>query len=172
MSEAAPASPKKGVNIKMILQILFAVVNIAVCGGSAALVYMSTMAWENPQITEESLRRELASVNEKGGEESNTPYIYTMDKFIVNLGGEPKRTIRIEINLEMLSKDGFEEVMNVENRAQARDRIVRLLNDQNFASLEPLQGKLFLKDQIVHEVNQVLKKGIVKDVYFSDFVVQ
>lgn len=173
MSEDAQKSQKKGVNVKLILQIAFAVVNLAVAGGGAALVFISTMAWEAPKTTEESIRREIASVQKDDkAEEADAPYVYTMDKFIVNLEGEPKRTIRIEVNLEMLSKDGFEEVMNVENRAQSRDRIVRLLNDQNFSGLEPVQGKLFLKDQIAHEVNQVLKRGIVKDVFFSDFVVQ
>lgn len=171
MADAAQP-PKKSVNSKLILQIAFAVVNLAITGAGAALVFMSTIAWEAPEITEESIRREIASA--KGATEADTtaPYIYTMDKFVVNLGGEPKRTIRIEVNLEMLGKEGFEEIMNVESRAQSRDRILRLLNEQEFASLEPIQGKLFLKDRIAREVNGVLKKGVVKDVFFSDFVVQ
>jgi flagellar FliL protein len=90
----------------------------------------------------------------------------------VNLGGEPKRTIRLEVNLQMLGKDGFEEVMEPENRAKARDKIVRVLNDQVFNDLESIQGKLFLKDKIAMEVNGILHKGVVKDVFFSDFVVQ
>jgi len=90
----------------------------------------------------------------------------------VNLGGEPKKTIRMEVNLEMLGKDGYEEVINTENRAKARDRIVRVLNEKSFQELESIQGKLFLKDRIAFEVNSVLKKGVVKDVFFTDFVVQ
>lgn len=95
-----------------------------------------------------------------------------MDKFTVNLGGEPKRTIRLEVNLQMLGKDGFEEIMEPGNRAKARDRIVKLLNDNSFANLESIQGKLFLKDKIAFEVNSILTSGVVKDVFFSDFVVQ
>ncbi|MNL31404.1 flagellar basal body-associated protein FliL [compost metagenome] len=100
------------------------------------------------------------------------PLIYTMDKFTVNLEGEPKRTIRLEVNLQLLGAEGFEEVMEPENRAKARDQIVRILNDKNFSDLESIQGKLFLKDKIASEVNHLLKKGVVKDVFFSDFVVQ
>ena len=136
MSEAQEQAPGKPKNTGMILQLVFAVVNLAVMGVGVYLVYASTMGWESPKITEEQVQRELASVAEAG---DAGPLIYTMDKFTVNLGGEPKRTIRVEVNLQMLGKDGFEEVMEPENRAKARDQIVRLLNDQNFGDLESIQ---------------------------------
>ncbi|MBO9667095.1 MAG: flagellar basal body-associated FliL family protein [Bdellovibrio sp.] len=164
--QTAAAKPK---NTGMILQIAFAVINLAVMGGGAYMVYASTMGWESPKITEEQVQREIASTS---GEAELAPMVYTMDKFTVNLGGEPKRTIRLEVNLQMLGKDGFEEVMEPENRAKARDKIVHILNEQVFNDLESIQGKLFLKDKIAMEVNGILHKGVVKDVFFSDFVVQ
>lgn len=164
--EGAAPKPK---NMGLILQIVFAVINLAVMGGGSYLVYASTIGWTNPSITEEASEVELASEAE---EASAGPLVFTMEKFTVNLGGEPKRTIRLEVNLEMLGKDGFEEVMSPDSRARARDRIVRLLNEKTFSDLESIQGKLFLKDKIASEINSVLKSGIVKDVYFSDFVVQ
>lgn len=164
--EQAPAAPR---NTGKLLQIIFAVINLAVMGGGSYLVYASTMGWENPQITEEQAERELASVSESA---DLTPLIYTMDSFTINLGGEPKRTVRMEVNLQMLGKEGFEEVMEPDNRARTRDRIVRLLNDQSFSDLDSIQGKLFLKDKIAKEVNSILRRGVVKDVFFSDFVVQ
>lgn len=167
MAEQA-AEPKQTKNKGTILQVVFAVLNLAVMGAGAYMVYASTMGWESPKITEQQMERELASV---AGSETG-PLIYTMDKFTVNLGGEPKRTIRLEVNLQMLGKDGFEEVMEPENRAKTRDKIVRILNDEAFGNLESIQGKLFLKDRIAMEVNGILRKGVVKDVYFSDFVVQ
>jgi flagellar FliL protein len=172
MSEAqAPAegaAPKKK-NTGMIMQIAFAVLNLAVMGGGAYMVYASTIGWESPSISEEQAARELASVPD---EAEAGPLIYTMDSFTVNLSGEPKRAIRVGVNLQMLGKDGYEEVMEPENRAKARDRIVRLLNEKNFAEVDSIQGKLFLKDAIAGEVNGILRRGVVKDVFFSDFVVQ
>ncbi|KHD89464.1 MAG: flagellar protein FliL [Bdellovibrio sp. ArHS] len=161
------AAPKK--NVGKLLQIVFAVINLGVMGGGAYMVYASTIGWESPSISEEQAERDLASTQDA---EDTTPLVYTMDKFTVNLGGEPKRTIRLEINLQMLGKEGFEEVMEPENRAKARDRIVRLLNDNSFSDLDSIQGKLFLKDKIAGEVNGILHRGVVKDVFFSDFVVQ
>lgn len=165
--EQASAAPKR--NLGMILQIVFAVLNLSVIGAGGYMVYASTIGWENPKITEADAERELASTSEAA---DTAPLIYTMDKFTVNLDGEPKRTIRLEVNLQMLGKEGFEEVMEPENRAKARDRIVRLLNEKAFSELDSIQGKLFLKDKIAGEVNGILHRGVVKDVYFSDFVVQ
>ncbi len=168
MAEQNTEVKKKSLNIGLIMKVGFIVMNMVVVGGGGYLVYASTIGWENPTITEEVLMRGLASVNE----EELSPFIYTMDKFTVNLSGEPKRTIRIEVNLEMLGKNGFEEVINTEHRAKARDKIVRLLNESGFSELESIQGKLFLKDKIAFEVNSILRTGVVKNVFFSDFVVQ
>jgi flagellar protein FliL len=160
------AKPK---NMGMILTAIFAVLNLGVLGGGAYLVYASTMGWQSPKITEEALEKEMDSKSE---DERYAPYVFTMDKFTVNLDGEPKRSIRLEVSLQMLGKEGYEEIMSPDSRAKARDKIVRVLNDKTFNELESIQGKLFLKDTIAMEVNSILKEGIVKDVFFSDFVVQ
>ncbi len=171
--EKKDAKEKKPLNILLIMQIAFAVVNIAVIGWGGFLVYASTLGWHAPQITEEHLAQEKEAEEKAGGAEGGQgPLIYTMDKFTVNLDGEPKRTIRLEVNLEMLGKDGFEEIIGPDNRAKARDKIVRMLNERTFGDLESIQGKLFLKDRIAMEINGILDKGVVKDVYFSEFVVQ
>jgi flagellar FliL protein len=164
--EQAAAKPK---NMGMILTIVFAVLNLGVLGGGAFMVYTSTMGWQSPKITEEMLEKDMAN---EADDARYAPYIFTMDKFTVNLSGEPKRTIRIEVSLQMLGKEGYEEIMSPDSRAKARDKIVRALNEKNFSELESIQGKLFLKDTIAMEVNSILKEGIVKDVFFSDFVVQ
>lgn len=164
--EEQKAKPK---NMGLILTAVFAGLNLGVLGGGAYLVYASTMAWESPKITEEELSTEMASKSE---DERYAPYIFTMDKFTVNLDGEPKRSIRLEVSLQMLGKEGYEEIMSPDSRAKARDKIVRVLNDKTFSELESIQGKLFLKDTIAMEVNGILKEGVVKDVFFSDFVVQ
>jgi flagellar FliL protein len=152
--------------IKKILLAVGITFNLSVLGLGTFWVYISTIGYTPPKVTEVSLR-EPASLKEKF---DNTPLIYTMDKFTVNLSGVPKRTIRLQVNLDMISPVAFQEIMDFEYRAKARDRIVKILNDKTVDDLESIQGKLFLKDKIVSEVNQVLDKGLVKDVYFTDFV--
>lgn len=140
--------------------------NIGVLGLGTYWVFISTIGYEAPVIVEKTLR-EPASLKEKFGQ---APMVYTMDKFVVNLSGMPKRSIRLQVNLDMIGPDAFQEIMDLDNRAKARDKIVRILNEKTFDDLETIQGKLFLKDKIVEEVNHVLDRGLVKDVYFTDFV--
>jgi flagellar FliL protein len=173
--------PKKQLPVMMIMQVLFMVVNLGAVGAGLYFTYMATLGWLPKTITEAQLLEErkakeaseqaLLTPEQKAAMDLG-PLIYTFDKFTVNLSGEPKRSIRIEVNLEMLSKDGFEEVVDNDNRARARDQIIKILNDKTFAEVETIQGKLFLKDRIATEINAILDEGVVKDVYFSDFVVQ
>lgn len=152
--------------IKKIIVAVLVTFNFGVLGLGTYWVYISTLGYDYPKTTEKGLR-EPSSLKEKFG---HAPLIYTMDKFVVNLSGMPKRTIRVQVNLDMISPVAFQEIMDFENRAKARDKIVRILNDKTFDDLETIQGKLFLKDKIVSEVNQILSRGLVKDVYFTDFV--
>ncbi|MCX7979326.1 MAG: flagellar basal body-associated FliL family protein [Bdellovibrionaceae bacterium] len=161
-------SAKKPRNMGAIMGILFAVVNLGITGAGAYMVYASTIGWEAPKLTEEDLTKDV----EQLVSENLAPYIYKMDKFTVNLGGEPKRTIRIEVQLEMLGPEGLEEIMDFDNRSRARDLIVRMLNSKTFSEIESIQGKLELKSRITQEITGILKSGIVKEVYFTDFVVQ
>ncbi len=155
--------------VQKILTALFVLMNLSVTGFGTYLVYASTMGWTAPTLTEKSIQIDPSFMFK---ENNAVPYVYTLDKFTVNLIGDPKRTVRLEVNLHMLGRDAFEEVMLTDNRARVRDRIVRLLNEKNFSEIESIQGKLFLKDKIAMEVNTILNKGVVKDVYFTDFVVQ
>jgi len=153
--------------IQLIINSLLILLNLGGLGVGSFWVYSSTIGYESPYLVEEQLRKP-ASLPESIEIGSN---IYTLEKFVINLTGQPKRTIRIQVNLDMLSAQSFSEVMQADKTAQARDRIIRILNDKNFSDLETIQGKLFLKDKIVEEVNKVLTVGLVKDVYFTDFVV-
>ena len=141
-------------------------INLGILGVGTYWVFISTIGYDAPVIVEKNLR-EPASLKEKFAQ---SPMVYTMDKFVVNLSGMPKRTIRLQVNLDMIGPDAFQEIMDFDNRAKARDKIVRILNEKTFDDLETIQGKLFLKDKIVEEVNGLLDRGLVKDVYFTDFV--
>lgn len=163
------ADKANGIDIMKILGLVVAVINIAAGSAGVYFTYKGTIGYENPKITEEELERRIAS---EAPTDLIGPYIYTMDKFTVNLGGEPKRTIRLEVNLEMLDQEGFEEVISSENRAKTRDKIVEIINEKTFADIETMQGKLFLKEKIASEVNKIIPRGVVKDIFFSDFIVQ
>jgi flagellar FliL protein len=146
---------------------MFVLANIGTLVGGSVMIYLSTVAHEPSIITEESA---TADLKKKQDDLEAHPVIYTLDPFAVNLDGLPRRFVRAVVSVEMLDDRGFEEVVSL--GAQSRDSIVRLLNGKSYDDLETIQGKLFLKDQIASVLNQQLKQGVVKDVYFSEFVIQ
>jgi flagellar protein FliL len=164
--EQAPPA-KKPLPWSAIFKGLFVFINLTTMIGGGFIIYSATVGYEPKVITEESAQIEL---KKRQQDLEAHPVIYTMEPFAVNLDGIPRRFIRTVVSLEMLDEKGFEEVVTL--GAQSRDAIVRLLNGKNVGDIETIQGKLFLKDQIATALNQQLRAGVVKDVYFSEFVIQ
>lgn len=165
MAEEESAKPAR--DIKKILTYAFMVVNLLVLGGGAYLVFMSTLGVKPKSLSNEQAERDIASFEETL---RGDPVLYNMPPFNTNLDGVPRRLIRLELSLEMMDEEGYEEVINIS--PQARDSIMRILNSKTFTDVETVQGKLHLKNQIVSDLNGTLKKGVVKNVYFSELVVQ
>jgi flagellar FliL protein len=159
--------PKGPSPLMKFLPLIFAAVSIVAGLGGVYLVYISTLGWERAPVFESQLRDQLDIYHQRIAGET---VIYTMEPFVVNLEGVPRKSIRLEVNLELLDPDAFREVVTL--GPEARDSIVRLLNGTRFEQIESIQGKLFLKDQILVALNNILDHGVVKDVYFSDFVAQ
>lgn len=98
----------------------------------------------------------------------NKPILYTFKPFAVNLPNDDDDTaIQLEINLEMMTAVGYEEL--VTKKDFVRDTVVRVLSEKTLPDLSSIQGKLFLKDDIAEAVNLELEKGFVKGVYFTQF---
>lgn len=165
MASEEPAKPAR--DLKMLMTYAFMVLNLLGLGGGSYLVYMSTLGVESKKVSNEEAERELASFEESL---RGDPVLYTMAPFNTNLDGVPRRLIRLEMSLEMIDEEGFEEVIGI--TPQARDSVMRILNGKTFNDVETVQGKLHLKNQIIAELNSSLKKGVVKNVYFSTLVVQ
>lgn len=160
--------PKKKFDLAKILGFVMIAANFAVVGGGAYLTYQNTMGHAPQVLREPAAYQQLKA--ERDSNDQKAAINYTLPPFTVNLAGSPRRLVRVEMTLEMLDEEGFEEVVQL--NPAARDAIVRILNAKEFRDVETIQGKLFLKDQIAVSLNQHLKTGVVKDIFFSDFVVQ
>lgn len=167
--ESKDSSDKKGSELgKKLMLPIFLLVNLSVLGVGSYLTYAATLGWKPPVIREPAAIQELIDTRTEEGVRDSI--LYTMPTFTVNLDGQPRRIVRVTLTLEMLDKSGFEEV--VRNSPAARDSIVRILNEKTYDDVETIQGKLFLKDQIAVTLNKSLRLGVVKDIYFSEFLVQ
>jgi flagellar protein FliL len=74
------------------------------------------------------------------------------------------------MNMEMEGKELSPELE--EKKAVFRDIIIRQLSSKSLEEISTVKGKEKLKEEIVSEINPRLKDGKIKNIYFTDFVVQ
>ncbi len=156
-------------NLGLILSIVFIVINAVVAGGGLFLAYKGTIGWHPPIYTNEEAMEKLKV---EQTELEKLPLIFTMDSFKANLNDTPVRAIEVEVSVEMMNSIGYQELIDSDNQAKVRDEILRILQSKSYDDIATVQGKLFLKDQLSLSLNSILKKGIVKDIFFSQFKIE
>jgi flagellar FliL protein len=106
-------------------------------------------------------------------------------EFIVNIISEGDRhyvkaslTIELINNPAVVDKDTKATGNDVakdeasQRMAQIRDSILLLIGNKTYDELQDLQGKKQLKAELASKINSILQSGKVKEIYFTDFVVQ
>ena len=94
-----------------------------------------------------------------------------MDTFIVNLvGGMGKNYLKARIELEMDDVKLTEEINK--RLPQFRDAILTLLSSKTNDDIRTLEGKYQLRAEIISTLNQYLGPGKIKNVFFTDFIIQ
>lgn len=110
------------------------------------------------------------AVEETAKPEGVGPMVDVKD-FIMNiLDKNETRYLKASITLELDSEETVAEVN--QRMPQIRDSILLLIGSKTFSELNDLQGKLQLRAEILVRLNKLLKKGKIKAIYFTEFVVQ
>ena len=99
--------------------------------------------------------------------------VLPLSSFVVNLmdkQGVGKRYLKVTMGLE-INKE--EDKLLIENHnAQLRDTVLLLLSSQSLKEINTMEGKLELKQNLLARMSQILGNGIVRRIYFTEFVVQ
>jgi flagellar FliL protein len=97
--------------------------------------------------------------------------MFPLETFLVNIDDEDEtRFLKTKLILELGDESMQEEVdMRI---AQVRDTILLLLSSKDFSEIRSLDGKYILREEILEQLNGVLVTGKLKNVYFTEFVVQ
>jgi flagellar FliL protein len=162
------AEPKPG-KLGLILTMVFIVINAGVSGTGVFLAYKGTIGWNPPVYTDDDASARLKAEQQ---EMEKLPLIFTMDPFEANLNDTPVRGIQVEVSVEMMNREGYEELIDSDNQAKVRDQILHILQNKSYDDVATVQGKLFLKDQFSQSLNMILSKGIVKEIFFSQFKIE
>ncbi len=103
--------------------------------------------------------------------ETGVGKIFSMDPFVVNLN-EPggKRYLKSKIELEFADELLAKELDS--RLPQLRDVILIHLSSKTLDEIQGVDGKIELKNALVTRINQVLTKGQIRNLYFTQFVIQ
>ncbi len=94
-----------------------------------------------------------------------------LDPFIANLADEDgKRYLRATLQVEFFGAKVPAEFAS--RLPQIRDLLLTLFTSKTFAEIRTPQGKALLREEIINRMNRVLRKDLVKAVYFTEFIVQ
>jgi flagellar FliL protein len=92
-----------------------------------------------------------------------------LDTFIANLADEDgKRYLKASLQVEFFASKAPEEFKT----PQVRDLLLTLFSSKQFAEIRTPEGKAVLREEIINRMNRVLRKDLVKAVYFTEFIVQ
>jgi flagellar FliL protein len=97
--------------------------------------------------------------------------VHEMDTFLVNLadpGG--KRYLKVSMKLELNNAKVAEEL--TEKNFQLRDTVLLLLSSKEYDEVSGYSGKMSLKQEIMGQLNRAIQSGQIKEVYFTEFLVQ
>lgn len=104
-------------------------------------------------------------------EEDIISQTYALETFVVNLndpGG--KRYLKTTIELEYTSEEVGTEL--AQRLPQLRDLILLQLSSKGLDDIQSVDGKIALRRELIQSVNQKLTSGKIRNLYFTQFVIQ
>jgi flagellar FliL protein len=146
--------------------IIMVVALVALAGGGywgyQTFFVQTSTASPSQQVSSGSTR---ASLNSGFGQ------IYSLDTFVVNLsekGG--KRYLKTKIEVEYTHEATHNEL--VSRTPQIRDSILIILSSKTMQEIQNVEGKLSLKNELLVKINQMLRAGKIRGLFFTEFVIQ
>lgn len=145
-----------------LMKIVILVAILAVLGGGGAFAYLKFFSKPPAEAAEQS--HAPASKQEK-------LVIFDWEPILVNLadpGG--KRYLKLVMKMELNNEAVLEEVKN--RGFQLKDSMIMLISSKEFDDIATASGKQALKQEMITQLNKFVKQGQVKDLYFTEFIVQ
>jgi flagellar protein FliL len=99
------------------------------------------------------------------------PVTQEMGTYLVNLsdpGG--KRYLKVTMQFELTGAKVSQELAR--RSVEVRDKIIMLLSSKEYEDIGNPTGKVTLKKELMAQLNKTLQDGQVKEIYFTEFLVQ
>lgn len=166
-------APKKG---KKKLIIIAAVV-VLLLGVGAGVMFMG-----GGDKAEEGEHHEEAATEEGGhggghGEEgapkvANAPVYYELPEFLVNLSTNTGRVSFLKMHVTLELKDANATAVIDANKPRILDTFNTYLRELRPSDVQGSAGIYRLRDELMTRINGTVQEGVVKDILFSEIIVQ
>lgn len=162
----------------MVLVIVIALLVVLLLGGGVAAFFLlgsshdaATADSAAPAATNKEAKAPDKKKSKKSTDHLAIGPMFPMTQFVVNLLSESgNRYLKVVVDLELSDAKLIPEMNN--KKSLIRDIIIRTFSSKTFEEISTLKGKDKLKDEVLDKINESLSDGQVKNVYFTDFVVQ
>ncbi|MBZ4686158.1 MAG: flagellar basal body-associated protein FliL [Desulfomicrobiaceae bacterium] len=160
--------PKKGGKLKWIIILL---VLVALLGAGGFFAYQHFFASSKEGAADANATEEAAPTDANATNVTMPGQLVKLDTLVVNLA-DPlgRRYLKVTMEVEVVDPQAVAELDAA--MPKVKDALLLLLSSKTFADVATMDKKLELKLQVVERLNQILGKSKVRDVYFTEFVVQ
>lgn len=155
------AAPKK--KSKALFFIILSL-GVILLGGGSFFAYIKLMGTQ-PNVEAGNTTGDPTPPTDTVGE------IFALEPFVVNLA-DPKgrRYLKVQIKLEVESPEVLERTTKA--APKLRDLVIIMLTSLTFEEVMTPEGKIRIRDELLERFNQVMRPDRVKNIYFTEFVVQ
>jgi len=150
------------------VQKILLIVNVVVVLAGAGLVYYSHNMIK-PEPTNQSA--ELENLKTSALEQAQVKSI-PMKKFVVNLHSRGTRLRYLDVEMNILPFHDDQKELIKASEYIFKDVLIEIASHLAPEDLDTLSGKILLENKIKKQVNAKLGQPVVKQIYFSGFIVQ
>lgn len=150
------------------MQKILIIVNLVVVLGGLGLVYYSHFMIK-PEPTNQAAEEDALK---KDASEKSRIEPVAIKKFVVNLhsGSSRLRYLDLEMNVLTFHNDQKEIVKNAEHLF--KDVVIQVAAQMEASDLDSMTGKITFEGRVKKAINEKLGSPVVKQIFFSTFVVQ
>jgi len=149
--------------IDLIISILSLVVT-----GFAAFVFFQNASFEAPLPDEDLQKRKLLA-----GPGRVVPYeTFKIKKMIINIQSSSNKLRFLDITIHLVPYKSTDVKILEDRKHIIRDTIINIASKMWPENLNTVSGKLILEDRIKKNINEILDLEIVREIFFSSFVIQ
>ncbi len=142
--------------------LLFLIIGLVLLGGVGSGAYFFLFAKNSPPPEEEA--------PPEPPKPQVGPFLQ-LDPFIVNLADPTgRRYLRVKITLEFRDDQAYQQAN--ERIPQINDAIIMVLSSKTVEEVLSPEGKLELRMELIRKLNELLGPNAIRNIYFTQFVVQ